>query len=193
MRYEKGHKDATRKRIIDVASRRFRKAGVEAVGIAGLMADAGLTHGGFYAHFGSKEELVREVIADALDRSRARLARIAAEGGGLEAIVRAYLTPPHRDGPEVGCAAAALASEIVRHPAETKAAFAGKVEALIELIAEHLEIDDPTVRRQTATAIFAGMMGTLQLARAMVDEGASEQILESGVEAALALARHPRR
>src|SRR2546423_1356238 len=123
MRYEKGHKDLTRARIVKTASRKFRKNGIEAVGIAGLMADAGLTHGGFYSHFDSKETLVREAVTRALDRSRDELTRIAdADGGGIEKIIRTYLRPIHRDRPEHGCAAAALISELARHSQPTRKA-----------------------------------------------------------------------
>src|SRR5438270_10081972 len=110
MRYAKGHKSATRQRIVEVASQRFRKEGVAAVGVTGLMSDAGLTRGGFYAHFASKEALFREAVTSALDRMRLELGRVAADGGGLEAILRTYLGSRYRDRPERGCAAALLAS-----------------------------------------------------------------------------------
>jgi TetR/AcrR family transcriptional repressor of nem operon len=189
MRYEKGHKDETRRRILAAASKRFRKEGIAAVGLAGLMADAGLTHGGFYSHFAAKEDLVREALAFTLDISRAALAREAAERGGLPAIVRAYLAPRHRDRPEHGCAIAALAAEVARHPAPTRAALAQHIEALIDLIAAHLAEVDPPARRRTATAVFCAMMGALQLARVTLDPTSADEILESGVAAGLALAR----
>jgi TetR/AcrR family transcriptional repressor of nem operon len=199
MRYEKGHKDTTRKRIVEVASKRFRSEGVEGVGVAGLMADAGLTHGGFYSHFRSKEELVREAVTEAFTGTNAELERVARTGAdGLEAIVRTYLSPQHRDRPDLGCAAAALVSEIARHPDPTRLAFTGKLEELIGLIAAQLPVGGPAgglagdldERRRCATGIFAVMMGALQLARAAPDAGRSEQILENGVEAALSLARN---
>ena len=88
MRFDKGHKEQTRRRIVETAARRFRKEGVEAVGIAGLMADAGLTHGGFYAHFASKEELVRAALEEASDQSRELRAVLLEKGENLEALVR---------------------------------------------------------------------------------------------------------
>src|SRR5476649_2238364 len=115
MRYAKGHKEATRKQIARIASGRFRRDGIEAVGVAGLMAGAGLTHGGFYSHFSSKEELVCAANSDALHASRAELAKAGARDG-LAGIVRAYMKPAHRDRPERGCAFAALTSEIARRP-----------------------------------------------------------------------------
>jgi TetR/AcrR family transcriptional regulator, transcriptional repressor for nem operon len=189
MRYEKGHKEATRRRILAAASKRFRKEGIAAVGLAGLMADAGLTHGGFYSHFAAKEELVREALAFTLDTSRAALAREAAEHGGLPAIVRAYLAPRHRDRPDHGCAIAALAAEVARHPTATRAALARHIEALLDLIAAQLPGADPHARRKTATGIFAVMMGALQLARVTLDQELADEILASGRAAALALAR----
>ncbi len=102
MRFDKGHKEQTRRRIVETAARRFRKEGVEAVGIAGLMADAGLTHGGFYAHFASKEELVRAALEEASDQGRERRCKLLEKGENLEALVRSYLRPVHRDTPELG-------------------------------------------------------------------------------------------
>lgn len=190
MRYEKGHKDATRTRIVDVASKRFRKDGVEAVGVARLMADAGLTHGGFYAHFSSKEDLVGEAVRDALDDTRARLERVArAKDGGIEALVRTYMASQHRDRPDRGCAAAALASEIARHSHPTRRAFTERIEALLDLIADQFPGGDHNMRRRAAVGIFSVMMGALQLARAVSDKNLSDQILESAIAAALALAR----
>jgi TetR/AcrR family transcriptional repressor of nem operon len=190
LRYGEGHKGATRKRIVDVAARRFRKEGAEAVGIAGLMGEAGLTHGGFYGHFDSKEELFRDAVAHALDQTLARLTkRAAADAGGLEAIVRDYLAAWHVKCPERGCAAAALAPEIGRHPRATRAAFEGRLAGFIELIAGQLSGDDRQSRRRRAIAILGLIMGTLQLARAVADKTLSGQIRECGIRAALALGR----
>ena len=190
MRYEKGHKDATRKHIVEVASRRLRRDGIQATGIAPLMADAGLTHGGFYSHFASKEALLREVITDTLTARRANLAGAAANAADpIEGLVRYYLRPLHRDEPEQGCAIAALAPEIGRQSMPTRETFAGELDALIDLIADHLLIPDPEDRRRAAQGIFAVMMGSLQLARAVNDPARSEQLMQSGIEAALRLAR----
>jgi TetR/AcrR family transcriptional regulator, transcriptional repressor for nem operon len=187
MRYEKGHKDATRKRIIDVASKRFRKEGLEAVGLAGLMADAGLTHGGFYAHFKSKEDLVREAVTDAFRQSNARFERAARDNEDrFAAIVNGYLIPEHRDRPDLGCVAAALVSEIARHTEPTRQAFTSQLNSLIDLVEAQLPPGPPD-RRKCATAIVALMMGSLQLARAETDVTRSAEILASGAEAAFAL------
>jgi TetR/AcrR family transcriptional regulator, transcriptional repressor for nem operon len=188
MRYEKGHKDVTRQRIIDVASDQFRARGVAAAGLAGIMTEAGLTNGAFYAHFDSKEDLVRAVLSDALERREQRL-RTAADGGeGLEALMRDYLSARHRDDPARGCPTAAMVAEIARHPKKTRDAFTAKVAEFIALIAAQIE-GAPAARRRNAIAVYGMMVGTLQLARAVNDKRLSDEILENGLGAALALAR----
>ena len=192
MRYEKGHKETTRQRILETAAARFRRDGLEKVGVAEIMADAGLTHGGFYSHFKSKEELIREALGVASNQSRKRFAR-RIEEGGLENWIRSYMRPEHRDHPENGCAAAALASELARHPKSSRAKFAGNFERLFTEIAEQLPRGGtPARRRAKAIGIFATMMGAIQLARASGDAALSDEILESGIENALALAEGSR-
>ena len=110
MRYEKGRKDATRRRITEVASERFRSGGIAASGVASIMSDAGLTNGAFYPHFQSKEELVRETVAAALEAQLDQLRDVLA-AGGLEAAIAVYLSAEHRDNPATGCASAALPPE----------------------------------------------------------------------------------
>ena len=185
MRYEKGHKDLTRQRIVEVASRQFREHGVAAVGIAGIMSDAGLTNGAFYAHFDSKEELVREVLAHAGFRNK--LSRAAENGTGLAGAIRDYLSPNHRDNPGRGCPTSALVAEIARHPKATRDAFTGKVDDVIDLIAAGLDVTSEAERRRKAVAIYALMVGTLQLARAVNDKRLSAEILQSGADEAVAL------
>lgn len=185
MRFEKGHKAETRKRIIKAASERFRKDGVEAVGIAGLMAEAGLTHGGFYAHFESKEDLLREAMTAALDDTRERLNRAT----DLEGLVRRYLRPSHRDTPENGCAIAALVAEIARHEPATRDVFSARVEAFLARIEAHLPDLPEAARSQAAIGILGVMLGTLQLSRAVTKKSLSDSVLESGIQAALRLAQ----
>jgi AcrR family transcriptional regulator len=188
MRYEKGHKDSTRQRIVEVASRQFREHGVAAVGIAGIMSDAGLTNGAFYAHFDSKEDLVREVLSHAGFRNK--LSRAAENGTGLEGAIRDYLSQNHRDNPGQGCPTSALVSEIARHPRATRDAFTGKVDGVIELIAAGLDAASEAERRRKAVAIYALIVGTLQLARAVSDKRLSGEILQSGADEAVTLAGH---
>jgi TetR/AcrR family transcriptional repressor of nem operon len=188
MRYDKGHKDATRQRIIDVASRQFREHGVAAVGLAGIMADAGLTNGAFYSHFKSKEDLVQAVLSLALRRREQTLRTASEANAGLEATIRDYLSARHRDRPGGGCPTAALVAEIARHPKPTRDAFTDKVSEFITLIATQVREGSTEARRRKAAAIYGMMVGTLQLARAVNDKRLSDEILESGVSAALALA-----
>jgi AcrR family transcriptional regulator len=188
MRYEKGHKDSTRQHIIDVASRQFRGHGVAAVGLAGIMSDAGLTNGAFYSHFDSKEDLVQAVLAKSLDRREERLRAVAADNAGLETMIREYLAPRHRDRADEGCPTAALVAEIARHPKTTREAFTSKVSTFVDLIATQIRAGSPAERRRNAVAIYGMIVGTLQLARAVNDKKLSDEILESGVTAALALA-----
>ncbi|GAN81562.1 TetR/AcrR family transcriptional regulator [Acidocella aminolytica] len=193
MRFEKGHKEQTRRRIIETASHKFRKDGVAATGIAGLMADAGLTHGGFYAHFASKEELVRAALEEALSQNYASRQEVLDQAQGadsLEALVRFYLRPAHRDTPERGCAAAALVSEIARHEPETRAAFTTRLRRLLDQIASLLPPEmNAEARDSLAIGLFGTLLGCLQMARAVNDPALSTQILESGEQAALNLAR----
>jgi AcrR family transcriptional regulator len=186
MRYDKGHKDATRQRIVEVASRQFREQGVAAVGLAGIMADAGLTNGAFYAHFDSKEDLVREVLANPGKRSE--MWQAAAESGeGLASAIRGYLSERHRDNPGRGCPTSALVAEVARHPKATRDAFTGKISDIIGLIAAHLQSPTENERRQKAVAIYGLMVGTLQLSRAVNDKQLSNEILQSGIDQALGL------
>jgi TetR/AcrR family transcriptional regulator, transcriptional repressor for nem operon len=187
MRYDKGHKDATRQRIIDVASRQFREQGVAAAGLAGIMTDAGLTNGAFYAHFGSKEDLLREVLCNGGKRNEMWQAATAS-GAGLASTIRDYLSSGHRDNPGRGCPTAALVAEIARHPKAARDAFTDKLAGIIELIAAHLDSGTQRERRRRAVAVYGLMVGTLQLARAVNDKQLSEEILQSGAEQALALA-----
>ena len=186
MRYDKGHKDATRQRIVEVASRQFREKGVAAVGLAGIMTDAGLTNGAFYAHFDSKEDLVREVLASPGKRNEMWQAAVES-GEGLESTIRRYLSASHRDNPGRGCPTSALVAEVARHPKATRDAFTGKVADIIGLIAGHLQSPAESERRQKAVAIYGLMVGTLQLSRAVNDKQLSNEILQSGIDQALAL------
>jgi AcrR family transcriptional regulator len=185
MRYEKGHKDATRHRIIAVASRQFREQGLAAVGLAGIMAEAGLTNGAFYAHFDSKENLVREVLASLGFHNK--LSKAQARGAGLEGAIRDYLSPDHRDDPGRGCPTSALVAELARHSRATRDTFTGKISDVIELIAAELRSGKAAGRRRKAVAIYGMMVGTLQIARAVNDKKLSDEILQSGADEAVAL------
>ena len=188
MRYEKGHKDATRAHIIEVASAQFREHGVAAAGLAGIMSAAGLTNGAFYAHFDSKEDLVRAVLLDAFGQRQARLRANLENKAGLETTVREYLSARHRDGAGNGCPTAALVAEIARHPKETRGAFTSKLSEIIDLIAAQIGEEIPAERRKRAMAAYSLMVGALQLARAVNDRKLSDEILQNAADAVLKLA-----
>jgi TetR/AcrR family transcriptional regulator, transcriptional repressor for nem operon len=186
MRYGKDQKQATRQRILQAAGRRFKQDGIDGAGVAAVMSDAGLTNGAFYAHFASKEDLVENVLVDQLRTQRQGFAAAPMDRAGLEAIIRAYLSPEHRDDCAEGCPSAALLDEIVRRPDATKQAFTDELLGLAGDIAARLDTPDAET---DALALIALMIGTLQLARALTDRDLSDRLLANGVDAALKLAR----
>ncbi|MCK1281037.1 TetR/AcrR family transcriptional regulator [Bradyrhizobium sp. 61] len=189
MRFEKGHKAATRRHIIDVASKCMRRNGISATGIAGIMDEAGLTKGAFSPHFESKDALVREVLASALSDQQHRLDEDQRRGLDLEGAIRRYLNRAHLEDPTGGCPSAALLPEIARQPLSTRKDYEKGLRSYIATLAALLPDADAAASRRRATAIFGLMVGTLQFARAMPNATQAEQILEGGVEAALHLAR----
>ena len=181
-RYEKGHKADTHRRVVEIAARRFRAEGIDAVGVASLMADAGLTHGGFYAHFESKEALVKEAVIAALQSSAAAQPDDgAATAFDLRAYIEDYLSPAHRDRPATGCALASLAPEVARRPRPTRNAFGKESKRLIGNIAAALpKRGAPDQAVEAAYGLFAQMMGALQLSRVVPDKALSDRLLEIG-------------
>src|SRR5438067_5704453 len=190
-RYGKEQKQTTRRRIIEVAGRRLKRDGIDGSGVATLMKDAGLTNGAFYAHFESKEDLVATAVSDQLRGQREWLNSFAAGRAGVEQIVRAYLSPEHRDNPEDGCPSAALLDEISRCADPTKETYTGSVLAVIDDIAARLAPQDPPSARTKTLGIYALMVGTLQLARALADRELSDDILEQGIRNALTVLDAP--
>lgn len=186
MRYDKGHKDASRRRIIDVAGERFRSEGIAASGLAGIMSDAGLTNGAFYPHFKSKAALVCESVAAAME-NQGKLMQELAASGGLEAAIAAYLSPDHRDNPATGCTLAALLPELAREPAETRSVWAERFLATVKQLASELppRTQNPEAK---ALAIYATLIGSLQLARVVEGTPLSDRIMAAGADAARALA-----
>jgi TetR/AcrR family transcriptional regulator, transcriptional repressor for nem operon len=191
MRYDKDHKQATRQRILEAAGRRFKQDGIDGTGVAAVMSDADLTNGAFYGHFVSKEDLVANVLADQLRTQRHRFGAHPSDRAGLEAIIRDYLSPQHRDDCADGCPSAALLDEIARRPAATKQVFADELLDTADDIAARLGPTDPDGARTNALALFGMMIGTLQLARALPDRNESDQLLAQGVKTALKLLDDP--
>jgi TetR/AcrR family transcriptional regulator, transcriptional repressor for nem operon len=187
MRYGKDHKQATRQRILQAAGRRFKHDGIDGAGVAAVMADAGLTNGAFYAHFASKEDLVANVLVDQLRAQRHSFDSQPPARAGLEAFIRAYLSPEHRDQCADGCPSAALLDEIVRRPAATRQVFTAELLNTADDIAARLDRTDAEAARTDALTILGFMIGTLQLARALADRELSDQLLTRGCETALTL------
>jgi TetR/AcrR family transcriptional repressor of nem operon len=187
MRYSKDHKQATRQRILEAAGRRFKRDGIDGAGVATVMSDAGLTNGAFYAHFSSKEDLVANVLADQLRAQRQSFDAQPSDRAGLEAFVRAYLSPEHRDQFADGCPSAALLDEIARRPADTRDVFTEEVMGVVDDIASRLDPTDVEAGRAKALTVFGLMIGTLQLARTLTDRDLSDRVLARGVETAVKL------
>jgi TetR/AcrR family transcriptional regulator, transcriptional repressor for nem operon len=184
MRYGKDQKQATRQRILEAAGRRFKHDGIDGAGVAAVMSDAGLTNGAFYAHFASKEDLVANVLADQMRAQRQRLDSQPADRAGLETFIRSYLSPQHRDESADGCPSAALLDEIARRPAATRQVFTDELTAEIDDIASRLDPTDLEAARTDALTVFALMVGTLQLARALTDRDLSDRLLDQGARTA---------
>jgi TetR/AcrR family transcriptional regulator, transcriptional repressor for nem operon len=188
MRYSKDHKQETHARIVKKAAVRLREKGAHGIGVADLMKEAGLTHGGFYAHFDSREALVIEAFGYAMDRSTERWRKLAEDmppGRRLAAIADSYLTRTHRDDPGHGCAVPALGAEIARESPKTRKAFAARLEQMIDMLADQIPELPRDAARKQAMAVLAAMVGTLVLARIAGSGEFSDEILEAGREAVL--------
>ena len=162
-----------RRRILDVASRLFRDKGFDAVSVAEVMKAAGLTHGGFYGHFSSKDELIAQTLAHVL-------AADAGGGGGgdLRAYADAYLSPRHRDNCAGGCPTAALAASVRLQSPAARSAMTDGLRSQIDRASKALPELDAADRRRAAIGSFAAMVGAVILARAIDDPALSDEILE---------------
>lgn len=178
VRYPRGHKEKTREQIVETAARAFREGGVEGVGIGELMGRAGLTHGGFYAHFPSKDALVGEACSRAADQAWEQMTALVASappGEELATFIRAYVSRRHRDDPGTGCLMPALGGEMPRHGAEVRAAFTAQIRRVLANL-QSLLPDTPD-REDRAIALATGMAGAVMLARAVDDAALSDRIL----------------
>jgi TetR/AcrR family transcriptional regulator, transcriptional repressor for nem operon len=186
-RYDKQQKEATRRRIVEAAGQRLKRDGIDGSGVSVLMADAGLTNGAFYAHFASKEDLVATAVADQLHQQLERYRAQATDRAGVEQLVRDYLSIEHRDAPEHGCPSAALLDEIGRCSDATKDAYTDGLLGLVDQIASILAPDHPQRARGQTLSLFALLIGTLQLSRALADRQLADEVLERAIDNALAL------
>jgi TetR/AcrR family transcriptional regulator, transcriptional repressor for nem operon len=185
LRYSAKHKEETRDRIVRAASRRFRGRGENAVAIADLMQELQLTHGGFYKHFRSKQDLFAESIDKAFEESAQMLldaAKRAKTGAELKSIIEMYLSPEHCAQTSEGCPVAALASEVARHPRAIRLRFDKAVQNHAKRFSKFLPGSTETERIRNFGVLFTGMAGALSVARAVADEGMRQRILQAARE-----------
>lgn len=188
MRYDETHKQRTRAKVLDAAARAIRTAGPDRVGVARVMADAGLTHGGFYAHFASKDELVADAIAHMFAQAHARLRDRTAGLGPAQALVAYisfYLSKAHRDACASGCPIAALASDLPRLPAAARRNFSHGVNALSDSITAQLQALGREDAETLARSIVAELVGALSIARIEPDAARSNAILVASRQAVI--------
>ena len=182
MRYSERHKEETRKKVVRAAAAAVRAKGPDGVGVAEIMAEAGLTHGGFYAHFPNKEALVAAAIEEAFGQSRRRFARMT-EGmtpaQALTAFIDAYVSTDHRNNPQRGCPISTLTNDLPRQGPLVRGAFDTGVANLIARIETWLPEDDPKTRRSLASSMMAEMAGAVSLARAVSDAAMADTLLEA--------------
>ena len=183
MRYASAHKQRTRERILVEAGRQFRKKGGEAVRVADVMQAAGLTIGGFYKHFADKDELFQEAVMGALEEVAARWSAAAGRVSRAEAlrgVIREYLSEGHLEHPELGCALAAMGTEMARMPAAMKQAVSGALDAYAERLDFLMPGETAEERREGFLVLFPSMAGCLMTARAYASQERQRQVLEAG-------------
>ena len=181
MGHSRAEKAKTHKRIVSIASKKFREEGLAGVGIAELMKEAGLTVGGFYKHFDSRDDLVAEAVSSAFGGWKRRVDAAACGGTSvsLAKLIDSYLNKAHRDNPGTGCAFSALAPEIARSDKRTRAVTSEQVRNDIQLISTLLPGEDKRPARSQAILTFSALVGAMSLARAVSDEALSREILET--------------
>lgn len=188
MKVSKEQMAENRERILDAAAQLFREKGFDGIGVADLMKSAGLTHGGFYGHFASKDELMAQASTRALQRLQAAWAAIAREAAAhgqepLAAIEAAYLSPRHRDAPGQGCLLAALGSDTTRQGPAVRRAVTEGVRAQVDGLAGLVPGRTKAAKRQRALADYASLVGAMVLARAVDDPALSDEILRAAAAA----------
>jgi TetR/AcrR family transcriptional repressor of nem operon len=177
-------KAETHDRIVQIASERFREAGLEGVSVADLMKEAGLTVGGFYKHFATREDLVAEAVAHGQGAWLARTANAISEEEKptIAELIDGYLSVAHRDAPGQGCVVGALVGEIARSRPQTRALFTGGLRDTLALLIDRLRAagnEDNAMLRRTAISICSAMIGAIGAARAVDDPALSEEIMRS--------------
>lgn len=178
-------KEITHNRIVETAARAIRRSGYDGTGVADIMKEAGLTHGGFYAHFSSRDAM----LAEAADLAGAETIAIAErifenvpENHALQALMNAYLSHEHMENIESGCAFAALGSEMPRQVPEVRKASTLRIKEMVKLIEDKLTQQGKENPRESALAMISTMVGTLLLARAVDDQELSEDFREAALK-----------
>ena len=177
-------KEATHDRIVEAAARAIRRSGYNGTGVADIMKDAGLTHGGFYAHFASREAMLAEAADRAGSESVAMMERVAATAPprrALQAMLQAYLSKAHVEGVETGCATAALGSEMPRQAPEVRRAATRRIKEMIDLVARQLPGWGKPGAHERALVTLATAVGALVLARAVDDPRLSDGLREAAL------------
>ena len=188
MRHSQAEKAQTHERIVAIASKRFREKGLAGIGIADLMKEAGLTVGGFYKHFNSRDALVAEAVGNALELWKRQLDAGAAGGPPFtfQSLVDEYLSETHRDHPGAGCPVGALAGDLAHSDKRTRALVSRKIRDNIELLAtlirKTMEVDSGSARSQ-AILTYCALVGAIGMARAVSDEQLSREILKTVAQA----------
>lgn len=181
MGHSRARKREHHQEIVGVAATRFREDGIDRVGVAELMHDAGLTHGGFYRHFESRNELVAEAVERALhDGGQAMAAVAESPTDPLAAVIDAYLSITHRDNLGTSCAVTTLAGDVARSNPRARAAYTDQVGIYIDMLVGLLPPStSDTRRRATAITALSTLVGAVSMARAVNDEALSREILAS--------------
>ena len=188
-RYAADHKQKTHEAIIEKAADLIRAGGLESLGVAAVMAEAGLTHGGFYAHFRSRDALLAAAVTRLFDKAVDGVGRYEAKYGpkaGLERYVDFYLSPRHRDDMAIGCPIPALAGEARRAPPQVARAFDDGLERLAQRLGKLMRGGHSTNKKGAALALLAEMAGVLTVSRAMTDVRQSNELLTSKRKSVLA-------
>ncbi len=181
MGYSKAQKARTHKRIVAIAAKRLREEGLAGTGIAELMKEAGLTVGGFYKHFNSRDQLVAEALSAAFGGWKRKMEAAASGGPPLSytRLIDDYLAKAHRDNPGTGCAFSALAPEIARSSKRIRALASEQIQKDLQLLAGLLPGKDKRAARAKAILTYSALVGAMSLARAASDEASSREILKT--------------
>ena len=187
-RYSAEHKEATRRRMVESAGRRFKSDGFDGSGISTLVADVGLTNGAFYGQFDSKDDLIVSVVEEQLAQQVARVAEMPRGLESVDAFLLQYLSREHRDDLAEGCPSAALLDEIARSSEAAREAYTDGARNMIEAISRHLDSGDGQDATAGAIGLYTLLIGSLQLARAVTDPDLSDRILAAAYANAMTLA-----